>query len=422
MIGNFDIMNDRIISIDVLRGFALLGILIMNITMFAMPAMSYFTPLVYDVTISNHIIYCISHVIADQKFMAIFSMLFGASTLLFIQSTIKKGKNPFLLFYSRNFWLLIIGYIHSSYFWYGDILFIYAFCSFFLYFFKNLSSCKQFILGLIIYLSPAITNYLTYEYVIDHLERSEQNVVIRHWNPTDEIIQQELDVYRGSYSDQIEYREKMWSSDNKNDDPGSIGKGIIGLAFLNDLFSRSFGMMLIGMACFTWGVFSNARSEAFYKKLIIYGLGIGLTLSLIGLYLTYYFDWHWKYVQFLARSPNHIATPFIAFGYIGLIMIWIRKGIMRNFQNRLSAIGRTALTSYLIQTILATFIFYGFGLGLFGYMDRLSQILIMLFIWGLLLVSCIKWLERFQYGPIEWVWRMMTNIKLMPILKIEHRV
>ena len=131
---------------------------------------------------------------------------------------------------------------------------------------------------------------------------------------------------------------------------------------------------------------------------------------------------HWKYVQFLARSPNHIATPFISFGYIGLIMIWIRKGIMRNFQNRLSAIGRTALTSYLIQTILATFIFYGFGLGLFGYMDRLSQILIMIFIWGLLLVCCIKWLERFQYGPIEWIWRMMTNIKLMPILKIEYRV
>ena len=173
-------MNDRIISIDVLRGFALLGILIMNITSFAMPSMSYFSPLVYDVSFTNHIIYCISHVIADQKFMAIFSMLFGASTLLFINSSIKKGKRPFLLFYFRNFWLLIIGYIHSTYFWYGDILFIYAFCSFFLYFFKTVSPWKQFILGSIIYLFPSITNYLTYEYVIDHLDQSEHMVIIEH--------------------------------------------------------------------------------------------------------------------------------------------------------------------------------------------------------------------------------------------------
>ena len=85
-------MIDRIISIDILRGFALLGILIMNITSFAMPSMSYFSPLIYDVSLHNHIIFCISHVLADQKFMAIFSMLFGASAILFIYSCLKKGK------------------------------------------------------------------------------------------------------------------------------------------------------------------------------------------------------------------------------------------------------------------------------------------------------------------------------------------
>ena len=417
MIGNLSVMNDRIISIDVLRGFALLGILIMNITSFAMPSMSYFSPLVYDVSFTNHIIYCISHVIADQKFMAIFSMLFGASTLLFINSSIKKGKRPFLLFYFRNFWLLIIGYIHSTYFWYGDILFIYAFCSFFLYFFKTISPWKQFILGSIIYLFPSITNYLAYEYVIDHLDRSEHMVIIEHWNPKNEVIQKELDVYRGSYLEQIEYRDKMWRSDQNNNGPGSIGKGILGLSLLNDLFSRSFGMMLIGMACFSWGVFSNTRSEGFYKKLILYGFGIGLPLSILGTFLTYYFDWNWKYVQFLSRSPNHIATPLIAFGYVGLIMIWVRKSIMQNLQERLRAIGKTALTSYLLQTILATFVFYGFGFGLFGYLDRLAQILVILLIWVFLLAVCNKWLNKFQYGPIEWIWRILTHMSFMPILK-----
>ena len=107
--------NARIESIDILRGFALLGILIMNISSFAMPSMAYFSPVAYAVNNMNHIVYSFTHIIADQKFMAIFSMLFGASTLLFINSAIKRGKNPLFLFYSRNFWLLIIGSLPVSY-------------------------------------------------------------------------------------------------------------------------------------------------------------------------------------------------------------------------------------------------------------------------------------------------------------------
>ena len=131
-------MSERIVAIDVLRGFALLGILIMNISSFAMPSIAYFTPVVYDVNLLNHIIFSITHVIADQKFMAIFSMLFGASTILFVNSVKKIGKSPLLLFYSRNFWLLILGWIHASYLWYGDVLLIYSLCSFALFFLSEL--------------------------------------------------------------------------------------------------------------------------------------------------------------------------------------------------------------------------------------------------------------------------------------------
>ncbi|SVB81652.1 uncharacterized protein METZ01_LOCUS234506 [marine metagenome] len=411
-------MKERITSIDVLRGFALLGILIMNIMSFAMPSISYFSPLAYNGTIPNQIIYCISHIIADQKFMAIFSMLFGASTLLFMHSVIKKGKRPSLLYYSRNFWLLLIGWMHSYFVWYGDILLIYALCSFLLYFLRNISPRKQFVLGFIIYLIPSFSNYLSYKYVIDYLEQADQNVIIEYWNPNDETIQKELDAYRGSYKKQVQYRAQMWSSNNENDDSsGDIGGGIIGLSFLIDFFSRAFGMMLIGMSCFTWGVFSNSLKESFYKKMMQYGFGIGLPLSILGLGLAYSFDWDWKYVQFLGRIPNTIATPFTSFGYIGMTMLWIRKDYFKSFQDRLRAIGKTALTSYLFQSIIATFIFYGFGLGLFGHVNRFGQIAIMFFIWGLLLIFCSGWLKRFQYGPVEWIWRMLTYMKLIPILK-----
>ena len=410
--------NERIESIDVLRGFALLGILMMNISSFAMPSISYFSPVVYDIKIMNHIIYSVTHIIADQKFMAIFSMLFGASTLLFINSARKRGKSPLLLFYSRNFWLLIIGEIHLSYLWYGDILGIYALCSFPLFIFKNLTPKKQFILGCLIYLIPSFSNYVNYKYVIDNLDSVEQNAIMQYWNPSDENLRKELDVYRGSYKKQVQYRAEMFSSNNENkESSGEIGEGIIGISILIDLFSRSFGMMLIGMACFSWGVFNNTLTKSFYKKLLIYGFGIGFPLSMMGLFFNYYFDWHWKYLQFFGRTPNNIATPFIAFGYISLIMLWIRKGSFKNLQEDLRSIGKTALTAYLMQTVIATFIFYGFGLGLFGHVNRAYQLVIMFFIWFVLIKLCPLWLSKYQYGPVEWIWRMLTHFKWVVLLR-----
>ena len=230
---------------------------------------------------------------------------------------------------------------------------------------------------------------------------------------------QEIDAYRGSYKEQVQYREQMWSSSEYNEGSsiGGIGAGIIGLSLLLDLFCRSFGMMLIGMACFSWGVFSNTLTKAFYKKLVIYGFGIGLPLSMIGLFFNYSFDWDWKYIQFLGRSPNNIATPLIAFGYIGIIMLWIRKGSFINLQEKLRTIGKTALTAYLIQTVIATFIFYGIGLGLFGYVNRAYQLVIMCFIWFVLIKLCPLWLSKYQYGPVEWIWRILTHFKLVVLLR-----
>ena len=116
----------------------------MNMTSFSMPSRAHFSPVTYAPTTLNHVIYCITHVIADQKFMAIFSILFSVSTKLFVERLIGRGQNLFLLFYSRNFCLLIIGLIHSYFIWDGDILIIYALCSFILYLFKDFSPRFQF--------------------------------------------------------------------------------------------------------------------------------------------------------------------------------------------------------------------------------------------------------------------------------------
>ncbi len=141
----------------------------------------------------------------------------------------------------------------------------------------------------------------------------------------------------------------------------------------------------------------------------------------MGLFFNYYFDWHWEYLQFFGRTPNHLATPCIAFGYISLVMLWIRKDNFKNIQKDLRAIGKTALTAYLIQTIIATFIFYGIGLGLFGYVSRAYQLVIMVFIWFVLIKICPFLLSKYHYGPVEWVWRMLKHYKWVQILRRNNK-
>ena len=120
-------------------------------------------------------------------------------------------------------------------------------------------------------------------------------------------------------------------------------------------------------------------------------------------------------MQFIGRAPNHIATPFIAFGYIGLVMLFIKNAVALKLQDRLKSIGKTALTCYLLQSILATYIFYGFGLGFFGHVGRIEQLAIMVLIWAILMLLSPIWLKKFYYGPIEWIWRMLTLLKFIKI-------
>ena len=143
--------------------------------------------------------------------------------------------------------------------------------------------------------------------------------------------------------------------------------------------------------------------------------GVGLPFALISLYLFTAQNWDALYSQFIGRVPNHIATPFISSGYIALVMLWSKSGFALKLQNQIAAVGRMALTNYIGQSIIGTFIFYGFGLGLFGTMNRIEQLLIIFLIWiGQILFSS-WWLNRFQYGPLEWVWRILSHRRWQPL-------
>ena len=183
-----------------------------------------------------------------------------------------------------------------------------------------------------------------------------------------------------------------------------------------DFFLRALGMMLIGMAFYKKKVFNNSKKKSYYNKMSIYGFAIGIPIAVIGLFLNYHFNWEWEFSFLNGRLLNSVATPFIAFGYIGLVMLWNRSNLFKTLQNRLQELGKIALSGYLMQSLLATTIFYDNGFGFFGEMNRMEQLLIVLLIWAVLLIFAKTWTRKFNYGPAEWIWRTLTHFRKIPIL------
>lgn len=395
----------RIQSIDVLRGFALLGILLMNGQAFSMPLAAYFHPFAYGGSDPwNLAVQGLVHLIADQKFMALFSLLFGASVLLIIDGRKAKGLRAGRFHYARNFWLLLIGLAHGVLIWSGDILIIYAACSFLLYVFRNLRARWNLVLGLLCFLAPTML-YLA----LDESLLASVKDLPDFWHARGQSLEASLKIYRGGYADQLAHR----LSDHESS--GSIYPKIVFALALIDIPFRAIGMMLVGMALFRTGVLSGKKSPRFYQRWMYWGLGVGFGLAGLGLYLNYSHDWSPSWALGRGRLLNLWAVPPVAMGYIGLVMCWCNSKRATKLRAALAQVGRMALTNYILQSVLCTFVFYGFGLGLFGSVNRCQLLGITGGIWVLLIAFSGFWLKRFRYGPLEWLWRSLTYLKIQPL-------
>ncbi len=404
------VSKNRIVAIDLLRGFALLGILSMNIMSFSMPDAAYNNPTLYGGEGINRFVYGFVHIMADQKFMALFSMLFGASVMLLFSKSAQQGKKATRVHYVRNGWLLLFGLLHGIFVWQGDVLLVYALCSFFLFFFKDLKPSLQISIGLLVFFLPSLFSVFISRQ-LSSLDLEGQQVLIQNFAPSAQALAEDIAVHRAAYSKQLSYRF------DSEDQASSTAQDLLDVSFLLEAFARAFGMMLLGMAFYTLGILTAQRSNLFYKRMLLFGFLIGIPLASIGLYLYYANNWDAAYALFLGRIPNHLATPFIACAYLALVMLWSQTSIFKTLQNRLTAVGRMALSNYISQSLLATFIFYGFGLGLYGNLNRLSQGAIVLLIWAIQLVLSAWWLKHFRYGPLEWLWRSLTYFRLEPFRK-----
>ena len=218
-------------------------------------------------------------------------------------------------------------------------------------------------------------------------------------------------------SEEIDYYTSSWERQMLQRVPAAFEMQTT--VFLFEGFWRIAGCMLIGMALYKRRVFKLKQSSKYYMKMIGYGFGLGLPLVVVGTLLDFNYDWDFRYSFFFFSQFNYWGSVLMALGYIGIVML-ICKGSTRSFMaKRMGDVGRMALSNYLIQSIICTYIFYGHGLGLFGDLDRSAQAVFVLAIWVFQIAFSGIWLSYFRYGPFEWIWRSLTYGKAQPFFKTD---
>jgi uncharacterized protein len=396
--------DHRITTLDVLRGFALLGILVMNIQSFSMPDVAYLNPSAYgDLTGANLAVWIAGNLLTDEKMYGIFSMLFGAGILLMTGRVEARGRKPAGLHYRRMAWLMLFGLLHGFLLWPGDILWTYGVAGLIAYLFRKrtprtllISAAIFFAIGSGIFASIGVAvNRLPAE---QYKEFEQEN-----WRSTPEMIQDEIATFRGGWSEQQSARiENALFMD--------IG------VFLMVFGWKTIGNMLLGMALFKWGVFTGDLARRVYRRMAVAGFVLGLPIVAFGIWRNFAARWDGHYSFFFGSQFNYWGAIVVDIGWIGLLMLFCTSPGFSGLKARLAALGRTAFSNYILQTVICTTLFYGQGFGLFGSVSRVGQLAIVLAIWIVQLIVAPLWLRYFQFGPLEWLWRSLTYWRRMPLV------
>ncbi len=392
---------ERIGSLDLLRGFAVLGILVMNIQSFSMPDPAYFNPTTYgDLTGINLAVWTLSHLLTDLKFMSIFSILFGAGMVLLCQRLEQSGIKPSGIYYRRVLWLLVFGILHAYLLWHGDILVWYSVTALVAYLFWRVRPGWLMFWSLLALLVGAGL-YALFQWSMPNWPEEAIQGNKLWWLPGEEVMRHRLEVYRGGWTGQMAER---------------ASSSLMLHTFIYAIYGlwRTLGMMLAGMALMKWGILSAKRSRKFYGGVAVTGLAIGLSITVYGVWQNYSHQWAMDYSMFGGSLFNYWGSLPIAMAYLSIVMLWHLSRRGKRFHSLLVSVGRMAFSCYILQTLVCTSLFYGHGFGFFGMVPRWGQPLIVVGVLVMVIVFAEIWLRRFRYGPLEWLWRSLTYGRFQP--------
>lgn len=400
--------TQRYLSLDVVRGIAVMGILLANMPAFALPGAAYFSPMAWGGhSGANVTAWLTTFVFVEGKMRGLFSFLFGASMLLIIERAAKQGESPARVHYSRMAVLFLFGVAHGYLIWWGDILSHYALVGAIAFLFARMRQEQLLAAALTGLVLTGIWNGLALYTLTESAARNTPDAIAT-WTefskgfgvPSPSWIANEIAAMRGAWTAEVAFR---WEH---LDNPFALLK-IFGIETLT--------AVLFGMWGYKSGFVTGSWDRAAYRKVAMTCLGtawaayllIGLNTMLQG------FDQRWVFFgSIVGTVPFRILGTI---GYAALVILALRPGGW--LTERLTAVGKAAFTNYLGTSILVTAVFYGWGLGQFARWDRATIYLVPPVIWSIMLLWSKPWLERFRYGPFEWAWRSLSRLKLQPMRK-----
>jgi uncharacterized protein len=383
---------DRITSLDALRGAGVLGMLAVHMQLFAYPSLARWNPTAYgDLTGANWWVWLAGFVLADGKFITIFAMLLGVSIVVRATETAERSTSVWRPHMRRMLVLFVLGLLHAYFIWYGDMLVPLALSGAVVFFARRLSAGKLLVLGVSVFAVGSVLSFML-TWSTAQSDPAALAAWRAEWTPRPERIALEIAQYRGGWAEQMAHRVPAAFEAQTS-------------YFATHLFWQAAGLMLIGMAFFKAGVLSALRSRTFYVTMGAFGFGVGILLNALGIWRSFATGWDLLDFALVSQQLHYWGNLFVALGWTALVMLLCQRGWpLRS----LTAAGRMALTNYLMQSVICTMIFYGHGLGLFGRVDRVGQLAIVIVIWAFQLLASRAWLGYFAVGPVEWVTRWLV--------------
>ncbi|MFW2851259.1 DUF418 domain-containing protein [Sphingomonas sp. TX0543] len=399
--------TDRIATLDAVRGVAVMGILLLNIVSFALPAYAYVDPtFAGGAAGANWWTWAIVFVLADGKMRALFTMLFGASTVLVAERALAGGENAARVHYARMASLFAIGLVHAYLIWAGDILTLYAVCGALV--FALWRWPPRLLAGvagalLLWQLATGVIGYVDTRRFEAAATAPDAGAALRiRWAdyraallPPVQPAAEDIATYRGSWREIAIARAH---------EAFQLETQVMPL-----MLPETVALMLLGMALFRTGFFSGGWERRAYWRVAIGGYALTIPGYIaLTVWLT---RAHFDPIVMILSEPLHLVLlrPWMAMAHAAIVILCVTSGRARWLTARIAAVGRMAFSNYLGTSILCTLIFYGYGLGWYGRLERWQLYAVVMLVWAAMLLWSRPWLERFAYGPAEWLWRSIAR-------------
>ncbi|ASC12648.1 TPA: DUF418 family protein [Klebsiella pneumoniae] len=371
---------ERNVTLDFVRGVAILGILLLNISAFGLPKAAYLNPAWSgSASHSDAWTWALLDLLAQVKFLTLFALLFGAG----LQLLLPRGKR---WIQSRLTLLALLGFIHGLFFWDGDILLAYALVGLVSWrMVREAHHVKSLF-------NTGVVLYLTGIAVLVLLGMISGTVANRSWAPDAANLQYEQYWKLHGGMEAVSNRADMLS-DNLLALGAQYGWQLV-------------GMMLMGAALMRSGWLKGQFSLRHYRRTGALLVAAGMAVNLPAIFAQWYLAWDYRWCAFLLQAPRELSAPLQAIGYAALAWGYWPQLCRFRLVGAIACVGRMALTNYLLQTLICTTLFY--HLGLFMRFDRLQLLAFVPPIWAVNLLVSSLWLRRFRQGPVEWLWRQLT--------------